>query len=97
MWPIIFLSLGVFISLLNFYLSFIRYPLHIFRGGTKENFQWVSGFPFVGTLFIVLALLLDGFERPLLIYVGTFALFIDTGGIVWMLGQLTYSWFAGRK
>ncbi len=97
MWPIILFAFGVFISLLNFYLSFIRYPLHILRGGTRDSFQWVSGFPLVGTVLIVLALLLDGLDRPLLIYIGLFALLTDTGGIPWMIGQLTYSWIVGRR
>ncbi len=54
------LSFGGCISILNFYLSFLRYPLHVLRGGNKDNFQWVSGFPLVGTVFLLAALLLDG-------------------------------------
>lgn len=97
MWSIILLSVGVFISVINFYLSYLRYPLHVIRGGGKDDYKWVSGFPLAGTLFIVLALVLDGLERPIILYVGLFALLIDTGGVIWLIGQGVYLRVSGYK
>jgi hypothetical protein len=52
-WTVAFavFALGAFICLLNFYLSFVRYPLHRWRGLPKESYQWVSGFPLARCLW----------------------------------------------
>jgi len=43
---------GVYICVLNFYLSFLRYPLYVRRGQRKEDFKFISGIPVLGSLFI---------------------------------------------
>lgn len=76
--------LGAFICVLNFSLSARRYPIHNLLGDTRENYKYVSGFPVVGSIF-VLALLVPLSNHPLaMLCVGVLAL-IDTGGIHWCL------------
>ena len=97
MWSVLLLSVGVLVSVINFYLSFLRYPIHIAGGGKKDEFKWVSGLPLIGTVFVVAALLLDGLERSLILYPGLFALMIDTGGVLWFIGQEIYQRIAGQR
>jgi hypothetical protein len=97
MWALILLAFGAFLSFINFYLSFLCYPVHIFRGGNRADYKWVSGFPLVGTLFIVLALVADGLERPIVLYTGLIALFMDTGGVLWIIGQALYARLTDRS
>jgi hypothetical protein len=85
-------ALGAFICLLNFYLSCVRYPLHRWRGLPKEAFQWVSGFPLVGSLFVALSLLWLH-QLPVMIPIGIAMIVVDTGGIHWFLGVLVYQLF----
>ena len=88
---IILLVLGAFITLANVYLSFVRYPMHLALGGTRETYRWVSCFPLVGSLFLWLSI-------PLLSSVGlrwfaaALSLF-DTGGIHWFVGTM---WWTGQ-
>ncbi|WP_145431109.1 hypothetical protein [Lacipirellula limnantheis] len=84
-------ALGAFVTLANVYLSFIRYPVHLALGGTRETYRWVSGFPLVGSLFLWLSI-------PLLSSVGLrwFAVALslfDTGGIHWFVGTM---WWTGQ-
>ncbi len=50
------LAFGGALCCLNFYLSFLRSPLHRLRGRSRENYQWVSGIPVFGSLFTAVAL-----------------------------------------
>lgn len=82
-------SLGGLLCLANFYLSFLRYPLHRFRGLPKESYHWVSGFPLVGSFFVALSLLvLHGL--PGILFVAIVLISIDTGGIHWFFGTMIY-------
>ncbi|MDT8377139.1 MAG: hypothetical protein RQ867_10455 [Mariprofundaceae bacterium] len=74
---------------MNFYTSFIRYPLHMLRGHSKESFQWVSGVPLLGTLLVIISLLLLR-EHALFFWSGMVLLLIDTGGPLWFAGSLLY-------
>jgi hypothetical protein len=89
-------GLGAFLCVTNFYLSFLRYPLHRLRGLSKESYRWVSGFPLVGSLFVGLSLLglhdLSG-----MIPVAVVLILIDTGGIHWFVGTMIYQFVYGRK
>ncbi len=80
-------SAGAIVCLVNFYLSCLRYPLHRLRGRAPDTYQWVSGFPLVGSLLVVLAWLFwlrgEGWA-PLDVAAWSLAL-IDTGGIHWFL------------
>ena len=83
------LILGGFICCLNFYLSFLRYPIHKMVGGKKDNYKGVSGFPLIGSLFVAISLF--RYSHITWIFVTAMILIaIDTGGIHWFLGTYLY-------
>ena len=83
---------GGAICLLNFFLGWVRYPLHRARGGRKEDYRWVSGFPLVGSIAVLAgwffwlrheaSLALDAAAWLLVIF--------DTGGIHWLAASLAF-------
>lgn len=84
----ILFATGAFFTLMNVYLSFIRYPLHLALGGTRESYRWSSGAPLIGSLLLWISI-------PLLSSVGLkwFAAVLsifDTGGIHWFIGTLLF-------
>jgi hypothetical protein len=84
-------ALGTFISGLNFFLSFLRYPLHRYRGGTRENYHWISGFPAIGSLLLwISAYLLAGI--PALMWIALAISLFDTGGLHWFAAAMLYAW-----
>ena len=83
------LSLGTFITCINFYLSFIRYPLHRLRGRPREDYRFVSGFPGVGSGFLWFAAFLLASHPPLMWTSIAISLF-DTGGLHWFAGVMLY-------
>jgi hypothetical protein len=89
-------GLGALICLLNFYLSFLRYPIHRMRGLPRESFRWSSGFPLIGSLFVVLSLI--GLHAQTDILPASIVLIaIDTGGIHWFAGSMLYQSFHAKK
>jgi hypothetical protein len=87
---LILLVLGTLIVWANFYTSFIRYPLHLRRGGTRENFRWVSGIPLVGVLLLCLAILCLA-NHPALVRTAIVIALLDTSGPHWLIGMLIYT------
>jgi hypothetical protein len=81
--------MGAYLCVLNFYLSFLRYPIHIRNGGTKESYKFVSGIPIFGSLFIYI-LLRNTNLPPAIFYLGVVLICIDTGGLHWGLGNMIY-------
>ena len=80
---------GGLLCCLNFYLSFLRYPIHRLTGHKKEDYKWTSGIPLFGSLFVALSLL--SFWRVSWVLVLSLILIvIDTGGIHWFLGVMLY-------
>lgn len=83
-------GIGAAVCLVNFYLSCLRYPLHRLLGRAPDSYRWVSGFPVVESLLVVLA------WRFWLRSEGSLALdvtawmlaLIDTGGIHWFAAIL---------
>lgn len=73
-------GLGGFISILNFYLSFIRYPLHCLLS-LKDDYKNISGYPMLGTVLNVISII--GFWGTKMALLATVFLFIDTGGFLW--------------
>ncbi len=73
----------------NFYLTFIRYPLYRIRGGKKRDYRFVSGFPIIGSLSILLSL---GFvQMPVYLrWFGAVCAILDTGGLHWFLVVMVY-------
>ncbi|MEK6702304.1 MAG: hypothetical protein AABZ53_08575 [Planctomycetota bacterium] len=96
---VILFAFGAFVTLTNVYLSFIRYPIHLARGGTRETYRWVSGVPIVGSLFLWISMGLLA-STGLKWLAGILSIF-DTGGIHWFIGTMwwTGAWrelFAGK-
>ena len=90
-------GLGALVCLVNAYLSWLRYPLHRLRGGAPGTYRWVSGFPVVGSLLVVVAWMLwlrDERSWPLDVTAWGLAL-IDTGGIHWLLLVVIARWIQG--
>ena len=80
---------------MNLYLSFLRYPIHRLRGGTRENYKHVSGLPLFGSLFVALSLL-KFYSHPILLAIAVILILIDTAGLHWFLGTMFY-YYAIRK
>lgn len=78
-------AFGCFVSLTNFYLSFLRYPLYRFRGGIDDDFQWSSGIPMIGSLLIAV-FIFSVASSPWLFWGGVVSAVLDTGGIHWFAG-----------
>ena|ERR1017187_327152 len=89
-------ALGAWVCLLNFYLSFVRYPVHRWRGLSKESYHWVSGLPLVGSLFVAFSLL-RLHPLPALLPIGLALIAADTGGIHWFIGSMIYQSFHAKK
>ncbi len=85
------LVLGSLICLLNFYLSFLRYPLFLQRGGKKEEYRHSSGFPLIGSALVAASLIFGKFDLWV-IWSGVAIALIDTGGIHSFIA--TMAWFA---
>lgn len=92
----ILFGLGALLCFANFYLSFLRYPLHRLRGLSKESYHWVSGFPLFGSLFVALSLF-GLHDIAAMIPVAIVLMLIDTGGIHWFVGSMIYQFVHERK
>lgn len=88
--------LGGLISSLNFYLSFLRYPLHRMRGGKSEGYRWVSGIPLLGSFFVAVSLL-RFWQSPWLFAMAVVLILIDTGGFHWFLCVLFWQEVLDKK
>jgi hypothetical protein len=88
------LVVGGALCLLNFYLSWLRYPLHRLRRRSKESYHSTSGAPLVGSLLVALSMF--GLRSVTAVVPVAIALIvIDTGGIHWLLGsQIYHAWRA---
>jgi hypothetical protein len=76
-------ALGGLISVTNFYLHILRYPIHRLRHGKDAKYKWVSGIPLLGCLSVVGLLSLP---KSLWLSVLAFLfLCIDVGGIQWFV------------
>jgi hypothetical protein len=84
---LLLLSLGTFITCINFYLSFIHYPIHRLRGRPREVYRFVSGIPELGSGLLWIAALLLTDHPPLMWAAISISLF-DTGGLHWFLGTM---------
>ncbi len=77
-----FLIVAIWIGWRNFYTSFIRYPLlKLLR---VSRIRHVSGYPMVGTLSAVLAVI-SGFGSLPISALALVVLAIDTGGVPWFV------------
>ena len=90
---IVFLVLAAVIAAVNFFLSFVRYPLCRFFGW---KYPHISGLPAVGTLSLALANLL--LPSSTLLLRGTLILAVaDTGGIPWFVAVVAWHLLSRRS
>jgi hypothetical protein len=85
-----FFAVGAVVACVNFYTSFLRYPLHRWRGGTRDDFRWVSGFPIVGILCLLFAAACLS-AHPLLMWTALALALLDTSGPHWVAAGLIYT------
>lgn len=76
------LAYGCAVSLNNFYLSFLQFPLYRLRGGNPDHFKSQSLVVLVGSLLIV-AFLFSVAGSPWLFWAGVTCAVFDTGGPHW--------------
>ncbi len=79
--------LGGVICAVNFYLSFLRYPIFLLRGGRKSEFRWISGTPVIGSLSVAVGLVYLH-QTSWILLAGLVLILIDTGGLHWFAGTI---------
>ena len=93
---LVLLILGGVICLGNVYLSFIRYPLFRLFGGVREDYQWSSGIPLIGSAMVAIAAICL-LNNTTLFWLAIGLIVIDTGGLHWFLGAMVHEWIASRR
>lgn len=83
------LTLGGALAALNFYLSFVRHPLHFLLGGTRDGIRNVSGFPVFGSLMLWIAAPLL-WNYPTAAFAALTASLFDTAGLHWFLATCCF-------
>lgn len=81
--------LGGIVCAINFYLSFVRFAIHRWRGLQKDSYRWVSGFPMIGSLLVALSLL-HFHSMPVMFAIGIGLIAADTGGIHWFIFTIIF-------
>jgi hypothetical protein len=73
-------TIGGATTALNFYLSFLRYPLYRLLGGARERYRWPSGVPVFGSLLMWIG---AGFlwTRPVAMWSVLGLSLLDTAGL----------------
>ena len=80
------LALGSLVAAINFYLAFLRYPIHQLLGRPYRN---ISILPGIGTVFVAAAAL--SLHESTSILVSCFVLLVlDTGGFPWFIGVMAW-------
>ena len=79
-------ALGAFVSCVNFYLGFLRYPFCKLLG---REYKWDSGLPLFGSLFLVIAVVMLR-DSPVLFWGGIIIALFDTGGLHWFAGVMLW-------
>src|SRR3712207_41226 len=83
---------GASVTAMNFYLSFVRCPLHR-RINKGRQYKFSSGVPLIGSILLWVGAYLLLWVGAL--WLGFFALILsafDTGGIHWFIVSLGYQW-----
>ena len=87
------MGISLFVSCMNFCLSFIR-PLFYLR--RRAEYRFVSGLPLFGTIFLLLSVIL----LPWNLYLGCLviaAVVLDTAGPPWFIAVGAGKHYANRK
>jgi hypothetical protein len=77
------LAFGGLFCVANLYCSYLRYPLFRLFGGNKEEYKWVSGFPFLGILALIGFMFIP--QSVWISVIILFLLLIDTGSVSWFV------------
>lgn len=86
---LVLFGVGAIIAIFNFYLSFLRYPVHRLLGAPRETYRWSSGIPLFGSLFLWLSLPLLH-PRWGLIWSAIGISLLDTAGLHWFVGVMVW-------
>ena len=89
----LFLFLAVLVTSINIYTSFLRDRIHVWRHGNLDDFQFVSGIPAIGSVFVALSSLCFA-QSPLIGALLVFAIIADTGGFFWFPRALFIEWYS---
>lgn len=65
----------------------LRYPIHLWRHGSREGFQYVSGVPVVGNLFGTVGATV-GWGDWRVATLALLAVVVDYGGLPWFVGTM---------
>lgn len=84
------LAVTALVAGVNFYLCWLRYPLHQWRG--RQPPQFVSGIPVIGTGFLVVALALL-WDQQWIIPVAAALGLVDPCGLPWVTVILLWQMF----
>ncbi len=79
-WTLICGILAALVALLNFYLSWLRYPIQKFLYPDRE-YHFVSGIPLIGTVLLIGAIV--NAPSPIWLWFLIPLALIDTGGLPW--------------
>lgn len=74
---------GAVVCIANMYTSFLRYPVHLLLGKSRDSYKYVSGLPLIGGLVLIGAWLLP--QNIWLSSATTLLMLLDTGGISWFV------------
>lgn len=86
------LALAGAVAILNFYLSFLRYPFH--QWWFKRGRDHVSGLPAIGTFLLAFALCFNR-SGPMWLAVAIVAV-LDTGGLPWFCVMMLWMKLRGQ-
>lgn len=75
--------LGAVVSVVNIYTSFLRYPVHLLLGKSRDSYKYVSGLPLLGGLVLIGAWLLP--QSLWLSLATALLMLLDTGSISWFV------------
>lgn len=87
-------ALGAFISIFNFYLSFVRYPIFCLLR-KKEFYKFSSGIPLFGNIFNLVSII--AFWGTKIAILAAVFLLIDTGGLLWFAYSMLDQYFKKQK
>ncbi len=86
------LASGAVVCCLNFYLSFLQYPLCKLLG---REYKRVSGIPIVGSLLVIIGVAILRESRSLY-WGGIVIALLDTGGLHWFAGVMLWMYVFHR-
>jgi len=95
----ILFGFGGLLCVLNFYLSFLRGFVFMARGGRREDYRHISGFPGIASTSLAIAwfVWLRRLDSGPLDLAAAFLFLIDTGGLHWFAWVMLVEWLRGAR